>query len=159
LRRPDLGWNVWDLVSTIGAFLIALPCVVFLVDGVKTMRAAAPAGADPRDGRTLEWSIPSPPPPTVHDRAELWLRKHGDEARRRRPAEPAHPERFEPSTCYGYIWPLVMVAGARISVEPVVIGSLLTLYCTFGLEYRRRPSGDGMVPPAVHRTDVRGTEA
>ena len=41
------------------------------------------AGADPWDGRTLEWSIPSPPPeynfaevPSVRSRRPLWDLKH-----------------------------------------------------------------------------------
>src|SRR2546426_1463038 len=82
---PDLGWNFWNLVSTIGSLIIALSFVVFIVNLVKTMRSGTPAGPDPSDGRTLEWSIPSPPPvynfaiePTVHDRDEFWLQKNGD---------------------------------------------------------------------------------
>jgi cytochrome c oxidase subunit 1 len=161
---PDLGWNIWNLVSTTGAFLIALSFVVFLVNVVKTTRSAAAAAADPWDGRTLEWSIASPPPPwnfaripTVHDRDELWLRKYGHEAGRRRPAEPEHPERPEPIHMpRPSVWPLllagsllVMVAGALISIEQVVIGGVLTLWCIvrFGLEYHRRPSSYEVVPP------------
>src|SRR6185369_704527 len=48
---PDLHWTFWNLASTIGAFLIALSFVVFLVNVVKTTRSAGPAGADPWDGR------------------------------------------------------------------------------------------------------------
>ncbi len=82
---PDLGWNFWNLVSTIGALIIVLSFLVFIVNVVKTMRSGTVAGPDPWDGRTLEWSIPSPPPvynfaiePTVHDRDEFWLQKNGD---------------------------------------------------------------------------------
>src|SRR6266446_7474458 len=39
---PDLGWNFWNLVSTIGAFLIALSFVVFMANVVKTTRSGAP---------------------------------------------------------------------------------------------------------------------
>jgi cytochrome c oxidase subunit 1 len=151
---PDLGWNFWNLASTVGAAVIGLSFVVFIANVVKTARAGAPADADPWDGRTLEWSIPSPPPvwnfsriPTVHGRDEFWLRKHGDDAGRRpidpRPGpEPIHVP--EPS-----YWPillaaslLVMVGGLLVGMEQVVIGGLLTLYCMyrFAMEYHRPPS-------------------
>ena len=168
---PDLGWNLWNLASTIGAFVIALSFVVFLVNVIKTTRSAAPAGSDPWDGRTLEWSVPSPPPPwnfsripIVRDRDELWLRKYGDEADRRLPVdllpepqlEPVHMPRpsFWPILLAGSL--LVMVGGLLLGIGPVVIGGMLTLYCIarFGLEYHREPSGYEIVPPAVHGADV-----
>ena len=151
---PDLGWNFWNLVSTVGAAVTGLSFVVFVVNVVTTTRAGAPTDADPWDGRTLEWSIPSPPPawnfsriPTVHGRDEFWLRKYGDDAGRRpidpRPGpEPIHVP--EPSC-----WPillaaslLVMVAGLLVGMEQLVIGGLLTLYCMyrFAMEHHRPPS-------------------
>jgi cytochrome c oxidase subunit 1 len=79
---------MWNLVSTAGAFTIALSILVFIINIVKSARAGAPAGLDPWDARTLEWTIPGPPPPhnfdvipTVTARDELWHRKYagGDE--------------------------------------------------------------------------------
>jgi len=82
---PDLGWNFWNLISTIGAFLIAVSLLFFIVNVIRTMRSGKIAGNDPWDARTLEWAIPSPPPvynfarvPHVHDRDDYWLQKHGD---------------------------------------------------------------------------------
>jgi cytochrome c oxidase subunit 1 len=173
---PDLGWTFWNLASTVGAFLIALSFAVFLVNVVKTTRSAAPAGADPWDGRTLEWSIPSPPPPwnfsripIVRDRDEVWLRKYGDEADRRLAAEPlpAEPPLEPIHVPRPSFWPillagslLVMVGGLLIGIVPVVIGGMLTLYCIarFALEYHRTPPGYVIVPP-VHGAGVLGTEA
>ena len=173
---PDLGWTFWNLASTVGAFLIALSFAVFLVNVVKTTRSAAPAGADPWDGRTLEWSIPSPPPPwnfsripIVRDRDEFWLRKYGDEADRRLAAEPlpAEPPLEPIHVPRPSFWPillagslLVMVGGLLIGIVPVVIGGMLTLYCIarFALEYHRTPPGYVIVPP-VHGAGVLGTEA
>ena len=151
---PDLGWNFWNLVSTVGAFLIALSFVIFLVNLVKTTRSGAQAGADPWDGRTLEWSIPSPPPPwnfaripTVHDRDDFWLRKHGGEdgsLPTHAVLEPPEPIHVPPPS----YWPillaaglLVMMAGALISIDQVVIGGLLTLLCIyrFATEYHHKP--------------------
>jgi cytochrome c oxidase subunit I len=80
----DMGWNLWNFVSTIGAFTIAAGTLVFLANVIWSVRRGAVAGADPWDGATLEWSIPSPPPehnfdriPTVHSARPLWDAKYG----------------------------------------------------------------------------------
>jgi cytochrome c oxidase subunit 1 len=82
----DRGWDFWNLMSTIGSFVIALSIVVFLWNLVKTRRTTQDVGADPWDARTLEWTIPSPPPeynfasvPVVAARDELWHRKYGED--------------------------------------------------------------------------------
>jgi cytochrome c oxidase subunit 1 len=86
--ESGMGWDLWNLVSTIGAFVIALSILVFLINLVISIRAGAVASDDPWDARTLEWTVPSPPPqhnfdvvPTVTARDELWHRKYaGKEA-------------------------------------------------------------------------------
>ena len=152
----DLNWGFWNLVSTIGAFTIALSIFVFIVNVIKTRRSGPVAGPDPWDARTLEWAIPSPPPvynfatiPTVHGRDELWLQKHGDGhggAPTPRPA-PATAKEIAaihmPPPSY---WPIllalalaVMLSGLLISHYQIIIGGFLTLYCMFkfALEYHR----------------------
>ena len=80
------GWDFWNFVSTIGSLTIALSILVFLLNVRKTRRSEQDVGADPWDARTLEWSIPSPPPeynfasvPVVAARDELWHRKYGED--------------------------------------------------------------------------------
>jgi cytochrome c oxidase subunit 1 len=77
-----MGWDLWNMVSTVGAFIIAASVLVFIWNVVRTMRRGERATGDPWDGRTLEWSIPSPPPihnfesiPTVHGRDAWWYEK------------------------------------------------------------------------------------
>ena len=79
---PDMGWNLWNLVSSIGALLVALSVLVFMINAIRSYKKGEVAGADPWDARTLEWSIPSPPPeynfaqiPTVHERDAFWAQK------------------------------------------------------------------------------------
>ena len=81
---PDgYGWEGWNMVSTIGAFVIALSILVFIANAVLSRKRGREAGADPWDGRTLEWSTPSPPPeynfaeiPLVKHRDDFWHRKY-----------------------------------------------------------------------------------
>ena len=78
----DMGWNLWNAVSSAGSLILAFGVLIFIVNVVRSMRQGEEAGPDPWDGRTLEWSIPSPPPeynfteiPTVHVRDAFWAQK------------------------------------------------------------------------------------
>ena len=65
---PDAGWTFWNLVSTAGAFLIAISVLPFLVNVVATFINGEKAGDDPWGGNTLEWATSSPPPPYNFDK-------------------------------------------------------------------------------------------
>ena len=78
----EMGWSFWNGVSSIGAAMLAVSMLLFVYNIVKGWRSGEPAGNDPWDARTLEWSIPSPPPeynfetiPTVYSRDEWWAQK------------------------------------------------------------------------------------
>ncbi len=78
-----MGWDFWNLVSTIGSGIIALSVLAFIANAALSRRKNLLAEADPWDARTLEWSIPSPPPehnfdeiPVVQRRDDFWYRKH-----------------------------------------------------------------------------------
>jgi cytochrome c oxidase subunit 1 len=82
-----LGLDFWNMVATVGAFTIAVSVLVFLVNVARSRRFAVPAGPDPWDGRTLEWTTPSPVPvynfaeqPVVHELDDFWHRKYGEDA-------------------------------------------------------------------------------
>ena len=82
----NLGFDLWNMVSTVGSIIIVMSVVVFLYNFVTSLRKGEIAGNDPWDGRTLEWSIPSPPPvynfaeiPVVHGRDAFWEQKHQQE--------------------------------------------------------------------------------
>ena len=58
--------------------------MIFFINIFMSLAGGEPAGADPWDARTLEWSIPSPPPvynfatiPTVASRDAFWVMKYG----------------------------------------------------------------------------------
>jgi cytochrome c oxidase subunit 1 len=74
------GWEIWSLMSTVGAFIIALSVLVFMINFYVSARKKERAFNDPWGGATLEWATTSPPPahnfdviPPVKGRDPLWL--------------------------------------------------------------------------------------
>jgi cytochrome c oxidase subunit I len=55
------GWQLLNDLSTVGAALIALGVLVFIVNVVVSLRHREVAGPDPWGGHTLEWAASSPP--------------------------------------------------------------------------------------------------
>jgi len=79
----DRGWEIWNLVATLGVPLQGAAILLFLINVILSLRRGKPAGNDPWDAWTLEWSTPSPPPaynfdtiPEVKSRRPLWDLKH-----------------------------------------------------------------------------------
>ena len=75
----DMGWDGWNMVITIGAYLFAIGVAVNLVNFFVSSRRGTRSPADPWGSDTLEWSVSSPPPafgsvhiPTVVSRNPLW---------------------------------------------------------------------------------------
>jgi cytochrome c oxidase subunit 1 len=66
--RPGLGWDALNLISTIGALLLAAGMVPFLVAVLRALRRPADMPADPWGGNSLEWATSSPPPHHNFDR-------------------------------------------------------------------------------------------
>jgi cytochrome c oxidase subunit 1 len=56
------GWGTPNLIETVGAFVIALAILLFLINVHVSRRRRVAAGPDPWDGQTLEWATSSPPP-------------------------------------------------------------------------------------------------
>jgi cytochrome c oxidase subunit 1/cytochrome c oxidase subunit I+III len=76
------GWEIYNLLSTIGAYIIALAVLIFLINVVISLSKREKAGDNPWGAPSLEWSISSPPPdynfakiPTVTSGLPLWEHK------------------------------------------------------------------------------------
>jgi cytochrome c oxidase subunit 1 len=77
-----MGWDLWNMVSSASTVFLIVGLLVFIQNVVQSARKGEKASADPWDGRTLEWSISSPPPeynfaqiPTVTGRDAFWIQK------------------------------------------------------------------------------------
>jgi cytochrome c oxidase subunit I len=85
------GWGTLNLIETIGAGIIALGILVFLINVWVSLRRRELAGNDPWLGQTLEWATTSPPPPhnfegplpPIHSYAPLLDLRHEAEDRQR----------------------------------------------------------------------------
>jgi len=58
----DKGWGTDNLISTVGAFILAVGVLLTLANVIRSLRRGRPAGPDPWKGNTLEWFTSSPPP-------------------------------------------------------------------------------------------------
>jgi cytochrome c oxidase subunit 1 len=123
-----LGFDLWNMVETVGSFILGFSFLVFIFNIIRSVRNRDQyrAPADPWNGATLEWSIPSPPQefnfpetPTVHSRDPLW------EAKRERGGPLPEPARVSgegihlPNPSY---WPLVTAVGVLVVFTGFIVG-------------------------------------
>jgi len=175
-EESNVHARFWNAISTVGAFVLALGILCFIVNVVITHRSKNPAvkaPLDPWDARSLEWMTSSPPPahnfdaiPTVHELDEFFHRKYAvdhetDEIKQIATAEQimaeqmAHAEKdiHLPSPSY---WPLVVALslpiigfGVIYSHILIAVGALVTILGLFG--WSMEPSvatKDDYEPPA-----------
>jgi cytochrome c oxidase subunit 1 len=165
---PGMGWSFWNLVATVSAFVLGASVLVFLVNVVRTLRRGERAGADPWDGRTLEWWIPSPPPdhnfarlPIVHARDPFWGLKYG--ARRsgaaaRRPAlEEAPPDAIHvpPPSLFPLVLAvgvLLVAVGAMVRVSILAIGAGVVVLAAVGMGFEHPGFGTAELGEATAPT-------
>jgi cytochrome c oxidase subunit I len=110
-----LGYELLNQIETAGSFVLGLAFVVFLVNIFQTWRKPRNAPADPWNGATLEWSIPSPPQefnfaeiPTVHGRDALWDMKRQGRGALPEPVRVSGKGIHMPNPSY---WPVVAAVG------------------------------------------------
>ena len=169
-----LGWEPWNLVSTVGAFGLAAGVLLFVVNVIWSLRRGRPAGDDPWGGDTLEWSQSSPPPaaqfprlPVVRSRHPLWDQESLE------PDDPALERLLEPLEHAPGRWrgalvvsalearPLAIVHLPARSVWPFVLSVALVVIFAGALVDHTGVAGIGCAAAAValvgwfwpHRTE------
>ncbi|MFA9565157.1 MAG: cytochrome c oxidase subunit I [Acidimicrobiales bacterium] len=169
-----LGFEFGNLVSTVGAFTLAIGVGIFLVNTLVSRRAWSIAGRpdvgpDPWDARSLEWMVQSPPPvhnfdepPVVESVDEFWHRKYttDDDGTVRRVAtgaEVAQPgippaNLHLPSPSY---FPIILAIGLLI----IAYGLIYTLWlCVLGLLFVLAGLYGWVLEPSVNTEEPHGLD-
>ena len=141
------GWELFNALSTYGAYLLALATLFFIYNFFKSKKSGRPAGPNPWGAGTLEWTIPSPPPPynfvvlpTVTSRYPLWEGKQADiESARINQQGGKTAEQLGIVLPYGTIKPLlaalfmiVMFSGLIVGHWLVLVGSAAMVLALYG---------------------------
>ena len=148
----ETGWGTLNFVATIGAAIIAVSVLLFIVNVVRSGSANARADDDPWGAPTLEWATRSPPPafnfvalPVVASRVPLWAREAD---------EPTHVSGLSAQTREGLVTtvldalPDVRYAYPSPSVWPFVAAITVVAWLFWS---NITPSGMwyGLIPPAI----------
>ncbi len=159
---PEMGWANLNLTATVGAVIIALGGVVFIVNAISSRTGGTMAGDDPWGGSTLEWAASSPPDnynfvylPAVNSRTPMWeppdertvVTGVRDDRREAlvttfMDAEPRHRYVYPPAT----IWPFLTALAVSVGYIGSVFhfswyfpGSVLAAICLVGWFWPREP--------------------
>ena len=127
-----MGWEFWNGVATGGVFILIIGFLLVIDNIGRHWKNGEPAPADPWDARTLEWSIPSPPPeynfkeiPIVRSLDDWWATKQGG-ANKEVPASGGSGDEGHgihlPQPSY---WPFVTALGLFVAAYGVVFNDLI----------------------------------
>ncbi|QOS97331.1 cytochrome c oxidase subunit I [Brevibacterium sp. JNUCC-42] len=138
---PGQELELGNMISTVGAIIMSVGTLLFIVNVIYTGAKGKKAVADPWDGRTLEWSIPSPAPeynfaqtPRVRGLDAFWVEKMaGNKAMT--PAEPLGPIHMPSPSVLPFLMSVGMfIAGFGFIYHKYVlvfVGMGLFLLCMF----------------------------
>ena len=99
---PEAGFDFWNLVATVGAFIIAAGVLIFMYNWWRSKKHGEPSGVDPWDARTVEWTTPNPTPeynfgvaPTVTSLDDFWHKKYAEDSEGRPVRRPEAEETID----------------------------------------------------------------
>ena len=125
----ELGFTFLNRLETLGSLILGLAFLVFLWNIFKTSRSKLSAPADPWNGATLEWAIPSPPQafnfaklPMVHGRDALWEMKREAGGKLPEPQRVSGAGIHLPNPSYR---PLIAAIGVGVTLGGFIGGSHL----------------------------------
>ena len=180
--QTGYGLEFWNLIETIGAFIIALSVLLFLINAVRTngLLGGKPRTAplDPWDARSLEWLTTSPPKEHNFDRVpqvstldEFFYRKYEEdhdtgEIRKVRTAEQLMAEEAANADAHIHMpspsfWPIVVALGLPIialgavykTIPVMIFGAVVLLLGIYGWALEPSVADDSDYdPPALGTT-------
>ena len=134
----------WNMVATVGSFILALGILVFVINVFKTWRNPALAPGDPWDARTLEWMTTNPPKehnfdviPHVHALDEFFHLKYAENEAGELEQVTDYEHIMEeqeanadkhihlPSPSY---WPIVLAVGLPIIAYGIIFSHVLAVF-------------------------------
>jgi len=125
-----IGLELVNMLSTIGSWVMGVGLTLIFIGVIHALARGKPAGRDPWDGRTLEWTTESPPAyygfetqPVVNSLDAFWAQKH-PESMHVTPPDPAEGRAYD-------------AAGIHIPGQswfPILGALALTVGC-YGLMY------------------------
>lgn len=131
------GWHPLFILVALGAAIILVGVLVQmygLFQSIKDRKKNRDLTGDPWNGRTLEWSIPSPPPiynfaiiPTVDQLDPLWAIKRGQAPKPREGYEDIHLPKNTPMGLYIGIFSLIFGFAFTWHIWWLVIASLVAV--------------------------------
>ena len=151
------GWNSANLISTVGAFFMAIGVIVLVYNVIITSIKNVKVANDPwGDGRTLEWAIESPPisynfaaTPLVRGLDTVWIEKMEGNESGFTPAEPIKDIHMPNGSFIPFMMTLGMFIagfGAMFRTEtdwglPVLIFGLLWTFVSMGVRSLKDDTG------------------
>jgi cytochrome c oxidase subunit 1 len=125
----ELGVTHLNYYSSLGSFLLGASVLLLVVNILKSVKGGKPVEHDPWDARTLEWTIPSPPPhfnflklPHVEHRDDFWERKRAGKGAQALQGAGGHVDMPRPS-----IWPLVAALGITLALAGLMFNIWVTV--------------------------------
>jgi len=148
----ETGWGTLNFIATIGAVVIAVSVLFFVVNFLRSLAKGTRAGDNPWGASTLEWATHSPPPafnfvalPVVASREPLWVREAD---------EPTHVSGLSAQTREGLVTtvldalPDVRYSYPSPTVWPFIAAVTVVIWLFWS---NITPSGMyyGLIPPAI----------
>lgn len=136
----NMGWNTPNFIATVGAFILGIGIATYFIVLVRTWRKGVRVPHDPWDARTLEWAVPSYPPPEynfaaiphVRARDTFW---HEKRERKNAPAvAPSAPRAHEhihmPSqSWFPFFTALSILSGGLCLANHALAGAIASAAC------------------------------
>ena len=134
---PNMGWDTWNLLATVGAFIIATSVIAFIVNIIVSYSSGEKAGDNPWNASSLEWATSSPPPPynfrripVINSRVPVWMAEKDDPQGRVETTSLTDPYRRETlGSSVVAAEPISVMHMPSESLLPFFMG--LTLFVTF----------------------------